>query len=272
MQVSQMMVEPTTIDKDQRLSYALDMLEKNNTDRLVVTQNGKLTGILTYADIADRLGVSKVVAISISRLHVSSAMTSTVITVQPDDDIIDVCKLMVERGMSGCPVLDDNEDVVGVIGKFDITRLIQKFEEIPVKKLMTRENLLVANPVDRLIKARLDMLNEGVSGLPVTDGRRVLGLLTEKLVAQAMARFSVEVPDKHKANQIRKIRVVDAMLKQPPLVEPDTPISQVAQRMLEDNLNTLPVVEEGNLLIGVISTTDFAIFAANKFQLPEKTE
>jgi CBS domain-containing protein len=50
------------------------------------------------------------------------------------------------------------------------------------------------------------------------------------------------------------------------------PISKVAKRMLEENLNTLPVVEEGNELTGVISTTDFTTFAANKFQLPEKTE
>ena len=105
MQVSQIMIEPVTIDKDQRLSYALETLNKKGIERLVVVQDGAVTGILTYADIADRLGVSKVVAMSIKRLHVSSAMTDTVITVGPDDDVTEVAQLMIDRGMSGCPVV-----------------------------------------------------------------------------------------------------------------------------------------------------------------------
>ena len=59
MQVSQIMIEPVTIDKDQRLSYALETLNKKGIERLVVVQDGAVKGILTYADIADRLGVSE---------------------------------------------------------------------------------------------------------------------------------------------------------------------------------------------------------------------
>lgn len=269
MKVNAIMVEPVTIDKDQRLSYALDLLSKKKVDRLIVMEGKELKGILTYADIADRLGVSKVVAVSIGRLHVSSAMTDTVITVEPDDEVTDVAQLMVDRGMSGCPVLDDDDNLVGVISKIQIVELAKKFEDVKVEDLMTTENLLVVNPVERLIKARMDMLTNGFSGLPVTDGGRVLGLLTEKTVAEAMARFSVEVPDKHRANQIRQIRVVDAMLREPPLVNPDTPISKAAEIMIDAFLNTLPVVGNGNKLIGIISATDYTRFAANKFKIPE---
>ena len=121
MKVSQIMTKPVTIDKDQRLSYALNLLDKKKVDRLIVMENGELKGILTYADIADRLGVSKVVAVSIGRLHVSSAMTDTVITVTPDDDVTDVAKLMIDKGMSGCPVLDKESKLVGVITKKDLS-------------------------------------------------------------------------------------------------------------------------------------------------------
>ncbi len=270
LEVSQIMVEPVTIDKDQRLSTALELFEKKKVDRLVVMQDGVLTGILTFADIADRLGVSKVVAISIGRLHVSSAMSDTVITVAPDDDITDVAQLMIDRGMSGCPVVDSESNLVGVISMIQLTPLVQKFEDVMVEELMTTENLLVVNPVERLIKARHDLLNRGVSGIPVTDGARVLGLLTEKMVATAMAKFSVEVPDKHRANQVRQIRVVDAMLQQPPLVRFDESISKAATLMLENRLNTIPVVGDGNKLVGIISATDLTLFIANKFKVPEQ--
>jgi CBS domain-containing protein len=267
MKVSQIMVEPVTIDKDERLSYALELLGKKGVDRLVVAQSGVVSGILTYADIADRLGVSKVVALSIQRLHVSSAMTDTVITVGPDDEITDVAQLMLDRGMSGCPVVDSQGALVGVITKIEISRLVEKFTDVKIKELMTSKDILQVNPVARLVKARGDMLAAGYSGLPVTDGGRVLGLITERMVAEAMARFTVEVPDKHRANQVRQIRVVDAMLQQPPLVTPDESIAVAAKKMEETKLSTLPVVGKGNRLVGMISSTDLARFVANKFKV-----
>ncbi|MHA2043054.1 MAG: CBS domain-containing protein [Candidatus Thorarchaeota archaeon] len=266
------MTEPVTIDKDQRLSYALDLLAKKRVDRLIVTQNGTVKGILTYADIADRLSVSKVVAVSIGRLHVSSAMTDTVINVSPDDDVTEVAQLMMERGMSGCPVVDKDDKLVGVISKTELCSLVTKFEEIKVEDLMTTKGILVVNPVERLVKARSEMLDKGYSGLPVTDGARVLGLLTERAVAEAMARFSEEVPDKHRRNQVRQIRVVDAMIREPPLVSPDDPLAVAIKKMQDANLNTLPVVGKGNKLMGIISATDLTRFVANKFQVPETTE
>lgn len=266
------MVEPITIDKDQRLPYAMELMEKKNYDRLVVVQDGEIIGILTYADIADRLGVGKVVAVSIGRLHVSSAMSDTVITVLETDDITTVANLMIERGMSGCPVLNRDGKLVGLITKKQITELVRKFTDIKVDEIMTKEGLLTVNPAERLVKARLEMLNGGYSGLPVTDGRRVLGLLTERTVAEAMARFSTEVPDKHRANQIRLLRVVDAMIQQPPLIQQGDSISDAANVMLETGLSALPVVGEGNTLVGIISATDFTHFASNKFKIPENGE
>jgi CBS domain-containing protein len=270
MEVSQIMVEAVTVDKDQRLSAALELLEKKGVDRLVVVEDGAVKGIITYADIADRLGVHKVVEISIGRLHVSSAMTDSVITVNATDDVTDVAQLMIEKGMSGCPVLDNEGKIVGVVSKTQLLQLIQKFDKVKVKDLMTSEHILVVNPVERLVKARFEMLNEGYSGIPVTDGARVLGLLTEKTVATTLAKFSVEVPEKHRANQIRQIRVVDAMIQQPPLVNIEDSAAKAAEMMLESRLNILPVVEEGNRLVGIISTTDFTRFVANKYKVPEE--
>ena len=137
---------------------------------------------------------------------------------------------------------------------------------------MTTEDILQVNPVARLVKARGDMLAAGYSGMPVTDGGRVLGLITERMVAEAMARFTVEVPDKHRANQVRQIRVVDPMLQQPPMVTADESLANAVSKMLDAKLNTLPVVGEGNRLVGMISATDFTRFVANKFKVPEASE
>ena len=39
--------------------------------------------------------------------------------------------------------------------------------------------------------------------------------------------------------------------------------------MIDANLNTLPVVGDGNRIVGIISATDFTRFVANKFKVPE---
>ncbi|MHA2303432.1 MAG: CBS domain-containing protein, partial [Candidatus Thorarchaeota archaeon] len=88
----------------------------------------------------------------------------------------------------------------------------------------------------------------------------------------AMARFSVEVPDKHRRNQVRQIRVVDAMIREPPLVSPEEPLAVAIEKMKKANLNTLPVVGKGNKLMGIISATDLTRFVANKFKVPETAE
>ncbi|MFW9967255.1 MAG: CBS domain-containing protein, partial [Candidatus Thorarchaeota archaeon] len=83
---------------------------------------------------------------------------------------------------------------------------------------------------------------------------------------------SKEVPDKHRRNQVRQIRVVDAMIREPPLVSPEDPLASVIEKMKDANLNTLPVVGKGNKLIGIISATDLTRFVANKFKVPEIKE
>jgi CBS domain-containing protein len=57
------------------------------------------------------------------------------------------------------------------------------------------------------------------------------------------------------------------MKQQPPMVAPDDSIAEAATKMLDANLNTLPVVEKGNRLVGMISATDLTRFVANKFKV-----
>jgi len=57
------------------------------------------------------------------------------------------------------------------------------------------------------------------------------------------------------------------MLQQPPLIGPGDSIAEASKRMREANLNTLPVVEKANRLIGMISATDLTRFVANKFKV-----
>lgn len=59
MQVKEVMVEPSTIDKADTVSYALDMMEKKKSRRLLVTHNSEIVGILTMRNLTKELGTRK---------------------------------------------------------------------------------------------------------------------------------------------------------------------------------------------------------------------
>jgi len=73
MQIKDIMTEPVTIDKSERLGHALDQMEKYSLRRLLVTNNGKLGGIITMRQIARVLGTRKSLGMPASSLHVAAA-------------------------------------------------------------------------------------------------------------------------------------------------------------------------------------------------------
>jgi CBS domain-containing protein len=51
-------------------------------------------------------------------------METKVLTVKPDDSILDAARIMLEHKISGLPVVDDTRSVLGVITSSDIFRMM----------------------------------------------------------------------------------------------------------------------------------------------------
>jgi len=58
------------IDKTDRISHALDLMEKHNINQLLVTNEGEIVGVLTKKGIARTLGASGDIIKPASSLHV----------------------------------------------------------------------------------------------------------------------------------------------------------------------------------------------------------
>ncbi len=251
-----------TIDKDQKLSYALELMQKHNISRLVVTQNSIPIGIITLKDIANRLDPSKVTTIQITSLHVSSCMSSELYTISIGNSVKKAANLMIEKSVSGLPVLNARGELVGIITKTDLTKLCIDFNDVYVKDVMSDRGLVVIHPTERIIKARLDILENNISGAPVVSNNKVVGVLTEGMIAKAMQEFSLRIPDKYKGARIRNVLVKDVMRRNPPTVAPEDTISHAARVILDNNLNTIPVINNEKL-VGIITKTDLTRLIAN---------
>jgi len=99
------------------ITEASRILIENNINHLPITdENGMLSGIITSWDIA------KAMAQDIG--SISEIMTKSVLCATPDETIDMAARKMSRNNISGLPVVDSNNKVVGVISAEDISKLI----------------------------------------------------------------------------------------------------------------------------------------------------
>jgi acetoin utilization protein AcuB len=92
----------------------------------VVNKKGKLVGIVSERDLL-HAAPSSATSLSIwevhyllAKLQVKEIMTKDVTTTTPDTPVEDAARLMVTHKIGGLPVVDEHNDVVGVITETDI--------------------------------------------------------------------------------------------------------------------------------------------------------
>ena len=125
-----------TVTPKTSLHDAHALMKEHHVRRLPVVENGKLVGIIAMVDVV-HAEPSKATTLSIFELNyllakvtIDQIMTRDVVTVQANATIRDAAKIMLERDVSGLPVLDGNS-LAGIITESDIFRvLIEAPEEV----------------------------------------------------------------------------------------------------------------------------------------------
>lgn len=123
-----------SVDIEDRLVHARRVILDNHIGRLLVTENNELAGIITSKDIIRCLidfkkhTPEKYQKTQIKNLYVSDLMSKTVATVSKNDNIVDVANKMLETGYNGYPVVDDNNQVIGIITQTDLLALVADLE------------------------------------------------------------------------------------------------------------------------------------------------
>lgn len=111
-----------TINKEKTIVEAAQVIGDKGVGSLVITDNGNIVGVLTERDI-----ITKCVAKGCepSKTKVSEIMSSPVVAIDPEADIIDAAKLMVSKMIRRLPVLEGGK-LVGIITTYDLVKNVSK--------------------------------------------------------------------------------------------------------------------------------------------------
>lgn len=123
---NQMTANPYTVGKDDSITDAIALMHDKGLRRLPVVENGKAVGIITKSDIAT-VSPTKATTLSIyevnyllSKTLVKDVMTKDPITISPDALLEEAAVLMRENRISGLIVVDEKNNVMGIITESDI--------------------------------------------------------------------------------------------------------------------------------------------------------
>lgn len=115
---------------------------------------------------------------------------------------------------------------------------------MPVARKVMSRNLLTVAPEDPLKEVAERMVSRDVGAALVTEGERLVGIVTERDVLRAVARGIDE-----------GTRVADLMTPDPETMEPDESTQHAAVLMIHGGFRHLPIVE-GDEVVGMLSIRD----------------
>lgn len=157
-------------------------------------------------------------------MKVSDLMTKDVAFVKPTRTLREAAALLVEKRISGMPVVNDENEVVGVVSEADIlvktggsssrNRLLgwllepdfgdeDKIRAETVGEAMSAPAITVTSHRPVHEAARL-MVGEGVNRLPVVEDGKLIGIITRADIVRAFSRSDAEIADEIRSDILRR--------------------------------------------------------------------
>ena len=123
-----------------------------------------------------------------------------------------------------------------------------------VRKKM-KKDLITITKDERMTVARKVMKEKNIRHLPVVDGKKLIGLVTNMDIrkAEASPATSLEIRELHYL--LDKLTVGEIMTRNVITISPDISVEEATTLLHDNKIGCLPVVEDGNL-VGMLTEDD----------------
>ena len=124
--------EALAIEADATVFDAIKRMVEANVGSLLVTERGKLSGIVTERDYLRRVTLE---GRTERETPVREIMTSELVYVTPDTSIDECMAVMTERRIRHLPVLDEGREIAGVVSIGDVVKFRSKQQDVRIRLL-----------------------------------------------------------------------------------------------------------------------------------------
>jgi CBS domain-containing protein len=249
-----------TIRPDDDLALASQIMLWAGIRHLPVVRDGTLMGVLSERDILRHQAMTG--AREGARSPVADAMSTPAEVVDIDADVAEAAARMLDREIGCLPVVH-GERLLGIITSRDILgyEARRRFPPSTAQWPARARDIMTARPQvaredDMLLDAVSRMVQYGVRHLPVVDGEdRAVGILSDRDVRTAIGD-PTRAADRDQATDIRTMKVAHVMTSPALLAHADEALPMVARNFLQWRVGALPVVDEQEKVVGIISYLD----------------
>ena len=191
---------------------------------------------------------------------VGEVMQTKVETTHPFADVADASSLLSTRKLGCLPVLKEDE----LVGMLTPTDVLGHLAQLPVPQPspgQCAQDLMTRNPItthadDSLLDAAAKMTQHGIRHLCVVDVEgRVLGMLSDRDLRTQLGSV-VGAQQESVRSGVSARRVSQAMTPDARYVLPNTPIADLVNIFLVERLGAVPVVDDSDRVLGIVSYID----------------
>lgn len=121
---------------------------------------------------------------------------------------------------------------------------------------MTKD-VITITPDRSMMKASKVMKDKNISRVPVVDENgKIIGIVSDRDIKDASPSKATTLDMHELYYLLSEIKVKDIMTKKPTTIRADGTVEKAAVLMLEGNFGGLPVVDDDNVVVGIITDTD----------------
>jgi len=131
----------------------------------------------------------------------------------------------------------------------------EKIRESTVEEIMTR-HVIKVKPDDNLSYVVQLLAEKNISGLPVVEGNKFVGVISESDIIRVVGSKSLLELDTLGLKKLRDIKVREAMNKKPIAIYVKSKVSKAADLMNKYDISRLPVINERGELVGIVTKKD----------------
>ena len=139
---------------------------------------------------------NKTISIPAEQILVSDYMTTKLITFQPAQTIHDVIATLIKDKISGGPVVNDKNELIGIISETDCIKHISdsKYYNMPMDNSHSVANNMVSEveTIDKnmnIFDAATKFINSGRRRFPIIENGKLIGQISQKDVLKAALKM-----------------------------------------------------------------------------------